>query len=173
MAVERAVRRERRNVQRRPSFAKSDIVSDWARSDPDLIEAWGLDRSRTTTKAAARRRCRISDQLVKIGVAESLSAATLIAGKGKARGGRAGMASAADTAQCTEVEEAERLRGERQATANQGSRGPYLPFRRWKDHVDDDSDGSVISKGADDDYSPVSQSGPRVQGYRVVPHVYF
>lgn len=83
------------NMQRRAAFTTSDVALDWVCADPSLVDAWALDRSRTTTETSERRRHCLSHHLVKIGVAELLHAAALVRDKGKARGGRARAASAA------------------------------------------------------------------------------
>lgn len=77
---------------------------------PALVKAWAIDRSKTTAEKSARRRNRLSDQLVKICMSKSLLAAVLIASKGKARGGRSRGASATGPARRLVVEEVERLR---------------------------------------------------------------
>ena len=51
----------------------------------------------------------------------------------------------------TAQQEAERLFRERQVAAGQGCRGPPAPFRRWREHDDDDygtdGDGGAAGLG--------------------------
>lgn len=75
-------------------------------------------------------------------MAKSLCTAALVTGKGKARGGRTGAASVSDAA----------MRASQVASGtNQGCGGPYAPFRRSKDHNDDDE--------AEDDEGLAKQRG--------------
>lgn len=80
------------------------------------------------------------NQLITVGVVESLR----VAGKGKARGGRAGAASTTDVAMRAAAEE-----DERQATVNQGFSSPYAPFRHRNDQDNDDPDDSGGLVGQD------------------------
>ena len=66
-AARQQKRYDRRNASRRSAFAKSNLASDWVRSDPDPATAWTLDHSVTTAETAGRRRSRLDSELAKIG----------------------------------------------------------------------------------------------------------
>jgi hypothetical protein len=61
----------------------SDVAPDCVLANAALVEAYTIYQSKTTVKISGRRRCRLDDQLVMIGLAESLRAAAVVADKGK------------------------------------------------------------------------------------------
>lgn len=49
---------------RRAMFVNSQVSSAWV-----LVEAWTIGRSKTTERSSARRRRRLNDQLLEVGLA--------------------------------------------------------------------------------------------------------
>lgn len=123
-------RRDRHNMARHSALVTSDVAPDWVCVDPDLVLAWSKDRSRPTAQTSSGLRCRIIDQLYKIGLAKSKCAAHALAGKGK--DGWCGPESAPDRRRVPDMVnrlcEAERLRRDHATSADQGCRNPGRPF---------------------------------------------
>lgn len=58
-------RRDRHNAACRSQFADSDVPLPYIAADPDLVYAWALDRSVTTSDTAKRRLRRLNGKMAR------------------------------------------------------------------------------------------------------------
>lgn len=111
----------------------------FARTPTSRRPGRAIDRSTTTTETSTHRRCRISDQLLKVGLPESEWLSQL-----KPHGGLRKPNSTADRrckAKARQVEAAEWLHLKCITVADKSYRDAWRAFRHWKDN-DDGSDDS-------------------------------